>query len=106
MANSKKEKIKLLSGSSICLVVCNKEYPYKKSYGDKIKFNSIPDNRVVSVYLSGASIAPEVGFITSGGRIMSICSHDKDFNKAKENVYNFARSIEFRNIDYRKDIGL
>ena len=44
-------------------------------------------------------------FFTNGGRVLSVVSKGSDFKQALSKSYEIAEKIDFKDKNYRKDIG-
>ena len=95
-------KIKVKDGASCCIVMCDMGYPEKRSQGEVI---SLGDDIAGDVFFSGAAKDDEGNIATDGGRILSICSRGEDLSEAIKRAYEDVNLVNFKNMDYRKDIG-
>jgi len=66
---------------------------------------SIGDDMTGDVFFSGAAKDDEGNIATDGGRILSICSRGEDLSEAIKRAYEDVNLVNFKNMDYRKDIG-
>ena len=57
------------------------------------------------VFHSGTSLDKNNNIIAKGGRVLSVTSYGKDFNKAKSKTYKIVKKIKWENSSFRKDIG-
>lgn len=92
-------------GVSVTVVAASKGYPDKFEKG--IVINGL-DNEFenVKIFHAGTAVKND-SIITSGGRVLNICSFNKDGNlqKAINDAYTALSQINFENIYYRKDIA-
>ena len=78
-------------------------YPEKYEKGNVI--TGIPkDSETTKIFHAGTK-RNNRKIVTNGGRVLSIVSHGKDFKKALSKSYEVASKIDFKNKNYRKDIG-
>ena len=87
-----------------CLVLASKGYPGKYEKGkvitglDKVELDCV-------VFHAGTSfVNGEV--VTSGGRVLNICTYGNSLEDVRGKLYKAANIIDFEGKYYRKDIGL
>uniref|UniRef100_A0A6C0C7M2 phosphoribosylamine--glycine ligase n=1 Tax=viral metagenome TaxID=1070528 RepID=A0A6C0C7M2_9ZZZZ len=91
------------NNSSVCLVLSHKEYPYNRS--NKYLLIDIDDEiKKYNIYWSNVKLINDK-YYTNGGRVVSLVSIDKSINNCINNIYNNIK-INYKDIYYRKDIGL
>ena len=84
------------------MVLASKGYPEKYEKGfDIIGLNNVEDS---IIFQAGTTLA-ENKTITNGGRVLSVVSKDKTFQKALKKSYNNIEKINFEGKTFRKDIG-
>jgi phosphoribosylamine--glycine ligase len=100
-----KKEVAIKDGAACCVVVCNKDYPNSKSNGEEVHINleQLKKNGI-KIFFSGIEQDMEK-YLTSGGRIMSVCSYGENIFIAKTNIYNNINLINFKEMCYRTDIG-
>lgn len=88
---------------SLCVVAVSQGYPLKYRKGFKIfGLNEIDDD--VMVFHAGTKRTDQ-GIVTNGGRVLSVCTTDSHFSKARTRVYQSLKKIRFEGVRYRNDIG-
>lgn len=81
-------------------------YPGKYAKGIPISFNDTEcDSEQVKIFIAGAQEQDGM-LVTSGGRVLAVCSHGDTFEQAHKQAYQALQSIHFDGMFYRKDIGL
>jgi phosphoribosylamine--glycine ligase len=98
-------KIKWDKRKSICVVLCSNGYPdiYKKD----IKINNFEKliiNKNNFVFHAGTKIK-ENEIIAVGGRVLNFVSLSDDFSKARINIHNNLKKLNWKKGFYRKDIA-
>ena len=84
------------------VVLASKGYPEKYEKGfDIIGLNNVED----SIIFQAGTTLVENKTITNGGRVLSVVSKDKTFQKALKKSYNNIEKINFEGKTFRKDIG-
>lgn len=87
-----------------CLVLASAGYPGSYAKGKVISgLDMVSDNIVI--FHAGTSLK-DGDIVTSGGRVLNVCSLGKSLDEARKNVYRAAEVIDFDGKYYRKDIGL
>ena len=79
---------------------------YPESYEKGNPITGIPkDNETSKIFHAGTK---EINnkFFTNGGRVLSVVSKGTDFKQALSKSYEIAEKIDFKDKNYRKDIGL
>ena len=94
--------------SSVGVVIVSKGYPEKYEVGHEIKGIDLLDDNV-QVFHAGTTLkmAENENLLqTSGGRVITVVSKDKDVNIARDNVYRNISRINFNGATFRHDIAL
>jgi phosphoribosylamine--glycine ligase len=60
----------------------------------------------LAVYVDGVRWVPELGFLTTGGRALTLVAAAATQAEAREAVYRAAGGVSFRGMHLRRDIGL
>jgi phosphoribosylamine--glycine ligase len=58
-----------------------------------------------AIFIGEASVIPQKGLVTDGGRVLHVVGRGEDLTQAAENAYAGIKKIKFRGIKYRTDIG-
>lgn len=88
-------------GYALNVVLSAKGYPKKPRKGDEI---TIKKESKENIFIAGANLEGET-LKTSGGRVLSVVGIGETLEKARENVYNLVKDVDFDGAYYRKDIG-
>ena len=96
--------IKIKKLNSVCVVLASKGYPENPIKGDEISGLDRVD-KDVSVFFAGVSFKDEK-YYTNGGRVLSVVTAQKTMEEARNKVYDNITRISFKDMHYRKDIGL
>lgn len=99
-----KISLKWSDRKSLCVVLASEGYPGNVKDGRIISGLNTPDLDTWVVHA-----ATEFGgqyILTSGGRVLNVVATAKNFQSAREKVYNRVNSISFDGMQYRKDIGI
>lgn len=91
--------------SAICLIAASGGYPGKYDTGLPISGLIQGQLADVSVFHAGTK-CKDGKLLTSGGRVLGLTATDKDLKKAASKAYSAMKSIHFKGMHYRKDIGL
>ena len=84
------------------VVLASKGYPEKYEKGfDITGLNKVED----SIIFQAGTTLVENKTITNGGRVLSVVSRDKTFQRALKKSYNNIEKINFEGKTFRKDIG-
>ena len=78
---------------------------YPESYEKGNPITGIPkDNETSKIFHAGTKEIDNK-FFTNGGRVLSVVSRGSDFKQALSKSYEIAEKIDFKDKNYRKDIG-
>lgn len=98
------QEVKWNSNYSIAVVLATENYPNNPITGDVIE--GIDEaQRIAKVFYAGISQNDKLNLVTSGGRVLSVVAQGKDIKIARQKVYKAVSKINFRGMQYRKDIG-
>lgn len=93
------------SGFAVCVVLASGGYPGK--YRKKIPIFGIGEAEKVSgvvVFHAGTMYSEQLR--TSSGRVLGVTAIGKTLREALDRAYEAIRYIKFKNMQYRKDIGV
>ncbi len=90
---------------SCCVVAVTKDYPEKSSAGESINLpaHKSTDHNIV-VFHAGTKLKDNT-LLTAGGRVLAVSALGKNLDQASSLAYDFLSHVDFKSIDYRKDIG-
>ncbi len=89
---------------SACVVVASSGYPEKPIQGDPITINC-KENDFIQIFHAGTTINSKGQLLTSGGRVLSIVAQGKSHDEAFNLAYKKLQEINFKGMQFRKDIG-
>ena len=78
---------------------------YPESYEKGNPIIGIPKDNETSKIFHAGTIEIDNKFFTNGGRVLSVVSRGSDFKQALSKSYEIAEKIDFKDKNYRKDIG-
>jgi len=90
--------------TSVYVVAATAGYPESPQVGDAIQGWETCSPHT-QLFFAGVS-SNSSGLVTAGGRVLGIGAMGKDLTEARERAYNRLKSIQWKGIHYRKDIGL
>lgn len=92
--------------AAVCVILASGGYPGKYSTGyEIIGIEEVEQADGFAVYHAGTSLENDK-IVTSGGRVLGVTAVDKDLPLAIKKVYSQIDKIYFKDMFYRKDIGL
>ena len=98
-------KIKLSKDFSICVVLTSKGYPNKFKINKPIlNLEKMKNTKFINIF-HAATQKKNGKFFSNGGRVLSITSRHKNFDKARENAYKYIKKINWSHGHFRTDIG-
>ncbi|MBC3185644.1 phosphoribosylamine--glycine ligase [Corynebacterium sp. zg-331] len=92
-------------GSAVTVVLAAEGYPASPRTGDALA--GIPgDKEQVYTLHAGTAAAAEGGYVSAGGRVLSVVGTGADLAQARRRAYELIEGIELPGSFYRRDIGL
>ena len=93
--------------AAVCVIIASGGYPgeYKKGY-EISGIDEIEQADGFTVYHAGTALDENGRVKTSGGRVLGVTAVDKDLPSAIKKVYGEIDRISFKDMFYRKDIGV
>lgn len=91
--------------TALCVIAASGGYPdsYKKGY----KITGIDEAEKMGATVFCAGVAKEADdLVTNGGRVLGVGVLGKDMESARASAYEIIKHIEFKDMFYRKDIGI
>ena len=101
--NGKVPIINWTNNYSVCLVLSHKDYPYNRS-NEELLIDLDDEIKEYNIYWSNVKNINNK-YYTNGGRVVSLVTIDKSINNCINNIYKNIK-INYKDIYYRKDIGL
>lgn len=101
-----KLKVEWEDNAAVCVVLASGGYPgsYKKGY-DISGLENLADCEDVMVFHAGTQRV-EDKYRTDGGRVLGVTAIAEDLNTSIQKAYNSLDEISFKDMYYRKDIGI
>lgn len=104
--NLSKKELKWDEGKCVCVIAASEGYPESSSSGDIIEgLDNLKSSEETIVFHAGTKIT-NGDIVTDGGRVLGVVSRALTFKEAREKVYSAIQEINFRGIQYRRDIAL
>ena len=99
-------KLSIKKECSACVVAAAAGYPETPRKGDPIKINlELDPNISIQLFHAGTERNKSNQLLTSGGRVFSLVTQGASFDQAFSIAYESMKKIEFKGINYRRDIG-
>lgn len=99
-----KEDVKFSNDACMTVIMTSGGYPASCKKGYKIEGLDQVDQDKIQVIHNGTSLT-EDGFVTAGGRVLSITSKGDTLETCRDTIYKEIDKISFTNSYFRKDIG-
>ena len=97
-------KLEISKLASVCVVLAADGYPESPRKGDLIRIDLEPSSNT-QIFHSGTKMSSDGGLSTIGGRVISIVSQGNSFDEAFSSAYESIKKIDFKGMNFRKDIG-
>ena len=78
---------------------------YPEAYEKGNVITGIPENSEETIIFQAGTKTMNTNVVTNGGRVLSIVSKGTDYKQAVSKSYEIATKINYKNKNYRKDIG-
>jgi phosphoribosylamine--glycine ligase len=78
---------------------------YPETYEKGNIITGIPENSEETIIFQAGTKTVNTNIVTNGGRVLSIVSKGTDYKQAVSKSYEIATKINYKNKNYRKDIG-
>jgi phosphoribosylamine--glycine ligase len=95
-------KIEWSNQSACCVIACAEAYPEGSSKDEPIIIGHLNDGTIV--FHAGTKLQGDK-LLSAGGRVLGITSLGANLNEAINRAYEGIKSISFKDMAYRKDIG-
>lgn len=99
-------EVKWADNAAVCVVMASGGYP--KSYEKGYEISGIEDAENlgdITVFHAGTAVKGDA-FITNGGRVLGVTAVGSDLDAAIRHAYEGVEKISFKDMHYRKDIGI
>jgi phosphoribosylamine--glycine ligase len=92
--------------TAVCVILASEGYPASPNKGDAIHgLDEVAKLADVHVFHAGTRREDDA-LVTSGGRVLSVTALAGDTQAARALAYEAVSKIEFRGMQYRRDIGV
>ena len=78
---------------------------YPEAYEKGNVITGIPENSEETIIFQAGTKTVNTNVVTNGGRVLSVVSKGTDYKQAVSKSYEIATKINYKNKNYRKDIG-
>ena len=78
---------------------------YPENYEKGNVITGIPENSEETIIFQAGTKTVNTNIVTNGGRVLSVVSKGTDYKQAVSKSYEIATKINYKNKNYRKDIG-
>lgn len=96
--------IKWSDKAAVCVVMSAGGYPAKYRKGDEILGLENAAQNNILVFHAGTA-KQDTKIVTNGGRVLGVVALGDDIKSAVDTVYNGIKTIDFKDVYYRKDIA-
>ena len=96
-------KMEILDDTYSNIVMVAGGYPEAYAKGNVI--TGIPENSEETIIFQAGTKTVNTNIVTNGGRVLSVVSKGTDYKQAVSKSYEIATKINYKNKNYRKDIG-
>lgn len=93
------------NGAAVCVVLASGGYPQKYTTGYEIDGLTQAESLGAVNFHAGTKY-DNGKFYTAGGRVLGVTAMGKDLDEAIEKAYKYLEPIKFKDMHYRKDIGI
>ena len=104
--NLAKTKLAWKPGAVVTLIMASEGYPGSAAGGDEITGLDAIEQDDDNVVFHAGTKKRGGKWVTAGGRVLGVTAMGKDLGDARTNAYAMAEKIQWRGVQYRKDIGL
>jgi phosphoribosylamine---glycine ligase len=98
-------RLPVLPGASVGIVLAGGSYPRAASHGDPIAGLEAAEAQGGIVFHAGTRRGPDGGYVTDGGRILTVVGRGPDVEAARRSAEVAAGAIDFAGSQRRHDIG-
>lgn len=101
-----KVEIEWEQGAAVCVVMASGGYPGSYEKGHEIKGLDRLDNRSDIIVFHAGTKKEGDKFFTNGGRVLGVTARGNDVEEARQKAYDAVNFINFKNVHFRRDIGI
>lgn len=92
--------------AAVCVICASGGYPQKYETGFEISGIDVAESKDgITVFHAGTK-GTDGKCVTAGGRVLGVTAVAENLDKAISNAYEAVEEIEFKNMHYRRDIGV
>ncbi|MDD3839380.1 MAG: phosphoribosylamine--glycine ligase [Clostridia bacterium] len=92
--------------AAVCVILASGGYPVSYEKGYTIKgLENFKDSKDIILFHAGTEKV-DGNYITNGGRVLGVTAMAQDIEQARCKAYDAVNRIEFKDMHYRKDIGI
>jgi len=103
--NALGSEIKWNRKAAACVVVASGGYPTRYEKGKKIEgLEDAAKLPGITIFHAGTAL-DSGGFVTSGGRVLSVCASENTLAETMQKIYEAVEKIHFESMHFRRDIG-
>lgn len=96
--------IKWEDNACVCVILASGGYPENYEKGLPITIGKL--DKDVMLFHAGTKSDGHGGYLTNGGRVIGVTCVGSNIEEAREKAYKNINNIHFKNMHYRKDIGI
>lgn len=97
--------IEWYDNAAVCVVLASGGYPQKYETGYEIDGLTQAESLGATVFHAGTKYE-DGKFLTAGGRVLGVTATGDNLDDAIRNAYHYLKPITFKDMHYRKDIGI
>lgn len=96
------QSINWSNSAACCVIACADAYPEGSSRGEEIRLGDSKNGTII--FHSGTKLDGN-RLLSAGGRVLGVTALGRSLNEAIEHAYEGIKSVSFKDMAYRKDIG-
>lgn len=100
-----KVDIKWSDNAAVCVVLASGGYPQKYTTGYEIEGLKQAESLGALIFHAGTKKENDK-ILTAGGRVLGVTALGENLDDAIEKAYKFIKPVNFKDMHYRKDIGI
>lgn len=99
-------KIEWHDNAAVCVVLASGGYPGNYTTGYSINGLETAKNMDNIEIFHAGTVFQDGNIVTSGGRVLGVTATAEDLDQAIKSAYEAVKLVDFKNVHYRKDIGI